>query len=377
MIPRSQLVIHLDRLAFNIESLKKYAPSNEIIMMVKADGYGHGMEAVAQFASLQHQIKEFGCASLAEAIQLRASLNTLPAKILVFSDTQLDSEGNEKLYSERNIIPVLSNVRELKFFLKSQELKKFPLYLKFNTGMNRLGFFRDEWEEVVHLIKNSGRKSIQHVMTHMACASFSMAHHPLNISQRDQFGELKKFLRSQGLSIEESSYANSGTIEQKFGLEETHIRPGLMLYGPSSMGDDYHDLSSWKGKVVSELQSVILKTQSIKKNESIGYNSTPAPTDGLMAILGIGYGDGFSTKYNGASVQHWDCLGKIVGRINMDMTQVLFPIESSSQIKAGQLLSVWGKKNGDLEKFSEETKTIPYELFCALLPRVPRIYQVN
>ena len=97
----------------------------------------------------------------------------------------------------------------------------------------------------------------------------------------------------------------------------------------------------------------------------------------MIAILAIGYGDGFSTRYAGAHLYHKGFVGVIIGRVNMDMIQVLFPVEARGHVIADEVFTIWGQQDGDLLRFSEETKTIPYELFCSLLPRIPRVYRLD
>jgi alanine racemase len=147
------------------------------------------------------------------------------------------------------------------------------------------------------------------------------------------------------------------------GTDQTHIRPGIMLYTFPHC--------------ISRLETKILHTFSVKKDTPVGYNSIPAPRDGVVAILAIGYGDGFTTYYSGATIFHRGIPGQIIGRINMDMTFVLFPPGTEALIKIDDEVVIWGENEGDLLRFSEEIKTIPYALLCSLLPRVPRIYRLS
>lgn len=374
---RSRLVVDLNQLGENHQLIKDLAPQAQTLFMVKADGYGHGMIPLVRFAFLELGIKEFGCASVFEALKIREELPDLDVDIYVFSDIQLELQENVGVYVEKRLIPVLSNVSEINYILTHSEFSHLPLCLKFNTGMNRLGLSLDDLEDIVEILKKHGRKSVYHLMTHYANGSFPMVGNLRNEWQRARFYEVKDFLRANGISIERSSMANSGAIEQKMNVDETHIRPGLMMYGPTSLNDEYKMHSHWKGKVISKLETYIVRTFDVKKGTPIGYCSTPCPHDGVVAILAIGYGDGFSTRYGGASLYHQGFKGTISGRVNMDMAQVLFPVEARSKIKAHEMFTIWGQREGDLKQFSDETKTIPYEIFCSLLPRVPRVYEIG
>lgn len=374
---RSRLVVNLDHLAHNYSLIKKLAPNSEVLFMVKADGYGHGMIPIVRYSVTELGIVEFGCATIGEALVLREELHDLEFDIYVFSDIQLELLENADIYLKRRIIPVISNLSELDYILHTDGFQHFPICLEFNTGMNRLGLELNDASKIIARLKQHGRKSIYHLISHFANASFPMSTNERNVYQRDQFENLKKLFRDSGIALERTSQSNSGAIEQGVGFKDTHLRPGLMMYGPTSLLPEHAELGNYQGKLVSSLETYILRTFEVKMGTPIGYGSTPCPHDGIVAILAIGYGDGFSTRYCGAHLYHHGFKGVITGRVNMDMIQVLFPIEAKGKIKAHEIFTIWGKQDGDLLKFSEETKTIPYELFCSLLPRVPRVYRLH
>jgi alanine racemase len=145
---RSQLVIHLDHLKYNFEQIKKIAPQNKVLFMVKADGYGHGMLAITRYAVTELGITEFGCATLFEAITLREELKDLEFDIFVFSDTHITDLEAVQVYLEKRIIPVIADLNSLEFFTKHSDFKNIPLVLKINTGLNRLGFSMDEVDKI-------------------------------------------------------------------------------------------------------------------------------------------------------------------------------------------------------------------------------------
>ena len=139
----------------------------------------------------------------------------------------------------KRIIPIISNVDDLNKFLSNSIFKFVPLYLKFNTGMNRLGIRMDEIELVVDLLNKSGRKAIDHLMSHFACASLSIKKNSHNKKQVENFKFLKSQLLSAGVSLIQTSLANSGAIIQQEGMDESHVRPGLMMYGPSGLSQKF------------------------------------------------------------------------------------------------------------------------------------------
>jgi alanine racemase len=374
---RSRLVVNFSHLAHNYSLIKKMAPNSQIIFMVKADGYGHGMIPLVRYVATELGCKEFGCATFSEALNLRNELSDLEFEIYVFSDIQLEHQENADFYLKQRVIPVISNISELDFILHIAEFKNFPLCLKFNTGMNRLGLDPLDAPLIIHKLKQHGRLSIHHLISHYANASYPINNDERNIFQHNCFNEIKKIFQDSGINVERTSQANSGAIEQKKGFEDTHIRPGLMMYGPTSLNCEYSKDSHFVGKLISRLETYILKTFDANIGMPVGYNSVPCPHDGIVAVLAIGYGDGFSTHYTGAHLYHNGFEGVVMGRVNMDMIQVLFPVEARGHILPHQIFTIWGAKEGDFIRFSEETKTIPYEIFCSLLPRIPRVYRIN
>jgi alanine racemase len=360
---RSRLVVNLDHLKFNLQHIHKLAPNCKTIFMIKADGYGHGMVPLARYAFTELAITEFGCATLEEAKVLRSELPELNFDIYVFSDLQLNRPESVEAYSNQRIFPVLSTLTQLDFFLHQESFKFFPLCLKFNTGMNRLGLEIEKIDEVIKRLELHKRKSIYHLFTHLANSSFSMTEDEHNLEQVSKFKNLQEKFIQANFILERTSISNSGAILQNSGFEQTHIRPGIMLYTHP--------------KCVSKLETTILHVFTAKKDQPIGYNSIPCIRDGVVAVLAIGYGDGFSTHYSGAHIIYRGNVGEIIGRINMDMTFVLFPPSALKDIKVNDVVTIWGEKEGDLLNFSSETKTITYQLLCSLLPRIPRNYRLS
>ena len=343
--------------------------------MVKAEGYGHGLLPIVRFAASELKIKEFGCATLGEARLLREELPDLDYEVYVFSDVQIEFPRCFEIYLNQRVIPVLSTIETLEFVLKSPDFKFFPLVLKFNTGMNRLGLDYLELEKVIKLLKTHGRQSINHLITHFACSASEIDGKSMTVTQYDRFKDLKKTFQASGISIEKTSVSNSGAIEQGFGLEESHVRPGIMMYGPTCLNPELRSKSLWTGKNISTLETYIIHTLKIKKGMPVGYGARTVNEDGVVAYLALGYGDGFSTRYDGATLMHNNHQGKIFGRVNMDMAQVFFPQSAVSAIKTGERFEIWNHDVQSILNFSDQTKTIPYELVCSSTSRVPRHYQ--
>lgn len=371
---RSRHFINFEKLESNVKKLKSIAVNNKIIFMVKANAYGHGVVPVVRYAVEKLGITEFGCASLGEALLLRDELFDLEFEIYVFSDVQVELRECAELYLNRRIVPVISNKDDLEFILANKSFDNFPLFLKFNTGMNRLGLEMDSVDEVIRTLRLFGRKSIYHLMTHLSSSSMPIKKNKRNILQFENFEKLKLAFKNSKIEVESTSISNSGAIEQRAGLEETHIRPGLMLYGPSTLLPQYSYLSEWTGEIISTLETYVISVINVEKGQPVGYGATPCPGKGVVAIIALGYGDGFTTRYVGATLYHNGVAGKVVGRVNMDMAQIFFPEDALPDLKTGDTFSVWNHDSERFSNFCSGSKIIPYEVFIGITQRVPKIY---
>ncbi len=367
----SSLHISLDHLAFNYERLKELISHQKTLFMVKANAYGHGDLQLIHFAEKELGLQEFGVASVHEALRIRQELPDLKHDLYVFSDTSLQQYFSA--YYDRRIIPVLHHLDDLRFFLGSSDFRFVPLCLKFNTGMNRLGFREDEITEVIKLLKAAQRKTLFHFCSHFACADQSREH-PLNQAQYQKFQALKQRFKDEGFELERTSMANSGAIEQNLAVKnETHVRPGLMLYGPSALAPEIR-ADRWQGKMLSCLKTEILDIYPVSESSPVGYSGTLTDKEGTLVILPLGYGDGWKNTYSNSSVFCEGFEGKVFGRVSMDMTHVLFPSAAQKTLKKGQELELWGACQETFLTLAQQVKTIPYEILCGLSPRLPRIY---
>jgi len=363
------LEINLNQLGINLNCINEAFPTNKVLLMVKADAYGHGIIPITKYAYENNGIKSFGCATLAEAIYIRNSLEG-NFELFVFSETNLKDASSKSMYLDFNIIPVISNIED--FFLITDDLdyKYLPIVLKFNTGMNRLGLEVNELPVIIKQLQKHNR-DIEHLMSHFACSNLSLENSS-NSRQIKLFNEIKKSLNENNIKFNNSSISNSGAIEQNYGHDDTFIRPGLLAYGQQSVMKNNLLKINWDGDLISSLKAKVLQIRSVVKGTPIGYGANPVPNTGTIYITAIGYGDGFSCSFQSTDFTYGEKIGKLVGRINMDMCQVLFT--EKLNLNKGDWLEFWGKDNSNFESFCKKAKKIPYEVFCNLSPRLPRVY---
>ncbi|MBA2404077.1 MAG: alanine racemase [Bdellovibrionales bacterium] len=362
------LEVNLGLLQDNLNKIKRLSKAR-ILPMVKADAYGNGLVPVAKFLVEDCEMKTLGCATLGEALHLFNQCPDLNTEVLIFSDSEISNPKVNDAYFNFAITPVLHQANDVETVLSNPSMAKLPVILKVNTGMNRLGLSLEEVAKFAPRLKSRG---VKHLMTHFARSSDVLKEGDKTHKQMEEFNKAKQILKEAGVNVQETSVANSGAIEQKFGSNETFIRPGLMLYGPYSV-----EPRIWDGHQVSRLVSKILNTFMVKKGTPVGYGVNVAPEDGLIVIIPVGYADLSVTTASGAEITINGYKGKIFARVSMDMMFLLFDPSVNGKLKAGDAIEFWNNDNRVIGELSTSMKTIPYHLMCGVTNRIPRIYKVK
>jgi alanine racemase len=363
----SKLKIFPERIDYNLSEIKRRNPNRKIIFMMKANAYGHGLSNISTYIEqYHHEIDIFGVASFAEAVFLRKQNQIFKAQILVFSEFDLQELQVREFMRDWNVIPVISSLNDLEIFLQDTEFKRFPLFLKFNIGMNRLGINIEELETVVHKLQKSGRKGIDHLMGHFSCSYLKSESNQIEL---ERFEQIQDYFCASSIIVKDASVRNSGGIENNFKVKnETHLRPGLMLYGPRS--SLHQPVEKWTGKLISKLTTKVVSVREISKDQGVGYGLTKCPEDGLVLYLPLGYGDGISTGYSGIAFDIEGVKAVCFGRVNMDL-MALFTTDPNAKKLLNKEVAIWESRN-DIMKISKHLKVSSYEVFCRLAHRVPR-----
>lgn len=266
---------------------------------------------------------------------------------------------------------MLSQPLDLDAVLNDSRLDKLPLIIKLNTGMNRLGF---TLEEITPYIPQLKKRGIEHLLTHFACSYYPLKEGDKTHRQMDEFKKIKKLLQESGVEVRTTSVSNSGAIEQGFGIDETYVRPGLMLYGSPSV---LEPKQLWNAPQVSKLVTKVLKTFPVKKGTPVGYGIHVLPQDAFMVVIPLGYADGLTTFSSGAELMIHGHRAKIFGRINMDMTFLMFDPSVEGKIKPEDEIEIWNHDNRVITDIATQMKTHQYQMMCAISGRIPRIYKVK
>lgn len=338
--------VNLSAIEHNLSIVHAKAPKSRVMAIVKADAYGHGAIHVAR--SLKGA-DSFGVARLDEAAELRRGGIEAPIVIL---EGILDA-SELQLTTKLRLDLVVHSKHQIDL-LNTQRFTG-RVWVKATTGMNRLGFPISLLDEVLLKLK---ARNVVGVMSHLASADSDKA---FTDNQVETFvSETKKF--SLPLSI-----ANSAGI---LSFPDSHldwVRPGIMLYG----GSPYHR-SIPQLKSAMTFSAPVIAINKIHASQSVGYGRTwIADKDTRVAVLGVGYADGYPREILNGIVILGGLRRKIVGRISMDM--ICVELEDSDSVTVGETLELWGSVLR-IEEVASRSNTIPYTLMCGVGNRVRRNY---
>jgi alanine racemase len=352
----AKVIIHLDALRHNLQQIKILAPHSAVLAMVKANGYGHGIEQIA--LSLP-EADAFGVACMEEGLQLRQAgvRNTIVLMEGLFAGNELSTAVTE------NFTVVVHHESQLQMLESDSPSAPLSVWLKIDTGMHRLGFAPSQARAIYQRLANcpAVNKPIV-LMTHFATAD--LPNHSQTLQQIALFNQTTAGL--SGLR----SLCNSAGILAWPAAQFDWVRPGLMLYGISPfLGQQgvQHQL-----RPVMSLQSELIATQLIAPGEPVGYGGAwICPEAMRIGIVAIGYGDGypqFAKQGTPLLVNGQRC--PLIGRVSMDMSIV--DLRSQAQAKAGDSVVLWGEKL-PIEEVAAGNQTSAYELLTRVTQRVRAI----
>lgn len=358
-ITSSHIKIDHDALIHNLFIIKKLAPYSKILVMIKANAFGHGLIDVAR--TLETYVEGLAIARYEEAIEL---INCrIKSKIVVMSGDINISRMKELIMRGCDI--VISSKYQFDKLMSSNIHNKTTIWLKINTGMNRLGILLEDANSIIEkLTKQTWVQEII-LMTHLSDAS--MENDKKTVPQCEAIKKLSSY--SLPLSI-----ANSAAIIRYPQFHYDWVRPGIMLYGaspfPNTVASDYNL------KATMELNSFLLDIRQQQKGDKIGYDSTwTCPENMLLGIIPLGYGDGYPRNIReGTPVWVNEAFCPIVGKVSMDLITIdLRPVK---KVKIGDLVELWGK-NLSIDIIAKYANTIPNELLTHISPRLLPYYHVK
>lgn len=351
-----QATIYIDSeaLQYNLNRVKQLAPHSQIVSMVKANAYGHGVQDC--LAAL-NATDAFGVACLEEALAIRRLGYTQPITLIegVFTEDEMEDVIQQKLEC------VVHRHEQVEWLIQNKEAYNalgLKVWVKLNSGMNRLGFKSNEIIAVIHQLKSLNFNCV--LTMHFANAD---ADHPLNEQQIQQFLDVKNACEPILASC-----CNSAAIYKYPNLHFDYVRPGIMLYGATPFADK--DVNELDLKPVMSFEAEIIALNQIQAGESVGYGSTFTATNSMqIAIVSIGYGDGYPRAYVKPNYVAIDKqLTPVIGRVSMDMIAI---DTTNLQVKVGTKVELWGKTRL-VDDVANANGTIGYELLCRLSNRPQR-----
>jgi alanine racemase len=343
--------IHADALGHNLAAVRKHAPRSQVMAVIKANAYGHGVERAAR--ALQ-AADGFAVLDLQEALRLRAAGVTKPVLLLEGFFNPADLE----LVPKHSLTPVIHNPEQLEMLKHATLAGDIDVYLKVNSGMNRLGFGVDTLRAAYNALRMHPQVKNLTLMTHFADADGSGVR-----AQLDWFNEL-----ARPFEVQSRSLANSAALVRFPEAHGDWVRPGIMLYGCSPFGD--RSAQSLGLRPAMTLSSEIIGTQELQPGERIGYGfSYEALGEMSIGIVACGYADGYPRHAStGTPVLVNGKRTRIVGRVSMDMISV--DISDIPDAYIGSPVTLWGE-GLPADEVAGAAGTLSYELLCKVTPRVP------
>lgn len=360
--------IDLDALAHNLARIRaRLAPRVAVVLVVKADAYGHGAVAIAHHA-LRCGVAALGVGTSAEALELRAA--GVRAPILVLG-TIVDEEAAACV---RHGVHIALHSHDRCHML--QELARrlgapARVHLKVDTGMGRLGVSPACALDLLRDVHAASHLELCGVMTHIAAIEGGA--NPEAVEQLVVFDAFLRRARQEGLGTGRIHAANSACIFTGLGAHYDAVRPGISAYGILPGGlPGANEL-----RPVLSLHSQVVFLKDVPRGAPVGYGSQwRAPQATRIATLPVGYNDGLSWRLgNRGEVLVRGRRAPIVGRVSMDYTTV--DVGHIPGVSVGDRVTLIGRQDGDaidLEDLAARADTVPYEISCSVGKRVERLY---
>lgn len=372
VLARLELIVHETTLDVNINALvsnlnyfrSKLRPETRMMCMVKAFAYGSGSVEVARV--LQNNRCDYLAVAVGdEGAELRREGIRVPILVMNPEKSAFDTIFHNKLE------PEIYSFGLLKSFIASAEklaLTDYPIHIKIDTGMHRLGFEQKDVAELIELLKNQNQVKVRSVFSHLVGS---------DSAEFDEFThtQLRIFTECADKITEAFSHKilrhilNSAGIERFPEFQFDMVRLGIGLYDVSA-------LSEVKLETVCTLKTIILQIRDVKAGDTVGYNRKGKLTrDSRIGVIPIGYADGFNRHLSNGVGEVWvnGHRAKVVGNICMDISMIDL---TDIPAEEGDTVEVFGN-NITLQELAEKLDTIPYEILTSVSRRVKRVYFVD
>ena len=349
--------INLSAIKENYLYAKSLAPSSKAIAIIKADAYGHGAIKVAK--ELNKVADAYGVSCIEEALELlNSGIDKTPILLLegVFEESEL------VLVAKHSLIVTVCNSIQLQWLLGADLNKPIDVFVKYDSGMGRLGFQDDSFIQAINLLEESKNIGEITLMTHFSSAD--------DLGSTLTTKQISNFDNTLYTEKYPCSLANSAAILKWSESHRDYVRPGIMLYGSSPFSDAKYQKNLIPAMTLS---SVLISIKNLKKGQEIGYGARfICPHDMQIGVVAIGYADGYSRHAkDGTPVYINDTRTRVVGRVSMDM--ITIDITDVPHPEIGDRVELFGE-NVSVDEVAKYCNTISYEILSKITRRVYKAY---
>ncbi|MEI9534177.1 alanine racemase [Moellerella wisconsensis] len=347
--------IHLPNFTHNLSVIRQQVGTAKIWSVVKANAYGHNLAKVWPFLAATDG---FALLELSEAIQLRQAGWQGPILLLEGFFHSSDLAVIDQYY----LTTAIHSEWQLDALKQADLRHPISIYVKLNSGMNRLGFSPTDYPKIISRLQSLDNIASVTLMSHFANSDNSQGIEYAH-QQIEAFSALKLA----------TCVANSGAILWHPNTHYDWVRSGILLYGGSPSGC-WHDIACYQVKATMTLCAEIIAVHHIVAGESIGYGSRFTATQPKrIATVACGYADGYPRHApTGTPVWVDGVRCPILGAISMDMLTI--DITDCPTAKEGTSVELWGQ-NLPIDDIAQRAGTVGYELMCGLAQRVPIDYE--
>jgi alanine racemase len=360
--------IDLGALRSNFRALRAVAAHGELMVVVKADAYGHGAVTVAR-TLLGEGCRHFGVATLDEARELReAGVRTrvyLQAGFFAEQVAQIVALDLTPFVFDASMIGLLDGAAA------SAGRKDFPIHIKIDSGATRLGVMPADIPDVISAVRNASSVRLEGVCTLLANAGDPKS--PITDAQLRVFNDAIGTLNAAGMKPSVIHVANSAALVLRRDSHFNLVRPGLAIYGlpPVTAVRERVELQP-----VMTFKTRLMQIKRAPAGSGVGYGHTfVAPRESLIGVLPVGYADGYRRGLqHGGEVIVRGARAPVVGAVSMDLTTI--DVTDIAGASVGDEVILWGEAGGEVISVNDVARlaqTISYEMLCTVGKRVPRV----
>lgn len=364
-VHQTVMEINLTAMAYNLKQYQQQLrPGVKLMAMVKAFGYGSGGAEVANVLQF-HKVDYLAVAYADEGIELRKAGISLPIMVMNIDDAAFEALVQYDLEPELFSFSILNAFAG---FLKQQGIQQYPVHIKLDTGMHRLGFEEHEVDALTTLLQSNRQLAVRSAFSHLAASEDK---------NEDAFTQQQAAIFTRCCAKIESALgygfikhiSNSAAIFRNHSLQFDMVRLGIGLYGVDSAVEHQLQLQT-----VATLKTTIAQLRHVKAGDTIGYNRRGKVVEpSTIATIRIGYADGFDRRLSNGTGKVYinGVLAPVIGVVAMDMTMI--DVTGIPNVSEGGEVEIFGS-NLPVQRVAAWAGTIVYEILTGISQRVKRVY---